>query len=125
MRQTITLYHGLNRIDFRLDIVKSPSGRTAAIPRTSVLNRESLYLALPFAVPEGRFHHELAGGVVEPVRGQFVGSCTAHYAVRHFADVSNSRYGVTLGHGRGSLGRIRPAALASGHGQEAVWGARL
>jgi hypothetical protein len=96
MRQTITLYHGLNRIDFRLEIVKSPSGRTAAVPRTSVLNRESLYLALPFAVPEGRFHHELAGGVVEPIRDQFVGSCTAHYAVRHFADVSNRRYGVTL-----------------------------
>ena len=51
---------------------------------------------MPFAVPDFRFHHELPGGVVEPVSDLFQGACTAHYAVRHFADVSNRHYGVTV-----------------------------
>ena len=79
-----------------LDLVKSPSGRTCRIPNASVLNKESVYVALPFAVPDFRFHHELPGAVAEPIRDQFDGSCTAYYAARHFADVANDRFGVTV-----------------------------
>jgi hypothetical protein len=94
--QTVILYHDLKRIDFVLDLVKSPSGRTCRISNASVLNKESVYVALPFAVPNFRFHHELPGAVVEPIRDQFIGSCTAYYAARHFADVANDRFGVTV-----------------------------
>ena len=34
--------------------------------------------------------------MVEPIRDQFNGSCTAYYAARHFADVANDRFGVTV-----------------------------
>ena len=94
--QTVLLYHDLKRIDFALDLVKSPSGRTCRMPNSSVLNKESVYVALPFAVPDFRFHHELPGAVAEPIRDQFDGSCTAYYAARHFADVANDRFGVTV-----------------------------
>jgi chitodextrinase len=94
--QTVTLYHDLKRIDFVLDLIKSPSGRTCRMPNASVLDKESVYVALPFAVPDFRFHHELPGAVVEPIRDQFNGSCTAYYAARHFADVANDRFGVTV-----------------------------
>ena len=94
--QTVMLYHDLKRIDFVLDLVKSPSGRTCRMPNASVLNKESVYVALPFAVPDFRFHHELPGAVAEPIRDQFDGSCTAYYAARHFADVANDRFGVTV-----------------------------
>jgi hypothetical protein len=96
MEQTVLLYHDLKRVDFVLDLVKAPSGRTCQMPNASVLNKESVYVALPFAVPDFRFHHELPGAVAEPIRDQFDGSCTAYYAARHFADVSNNRYGVTV-----------------------------
>ena len=94
--QTVMLYHDLKRIDFVLDLLKAPSGRTCRIPNASVLNKESVYVALPFAVPDFRFHHELPGAVAEPIRDQFNGSCTAYYAARHFADVANDRFGVTV-----------------------------
>ena len=96
LAQTVILYHALKRIDFALDLVKSPSGRTCRIPNSSVLNKESIYVALPFAVPDFRFHHELPGAVAEPIRDQFDGSCTAYYATRHFADVANDHFGVTV-----------------------------
>ena len=94
--QTITLYHGLKRIDFALDMVKSPSGRECRIPINYQVGKECVYLALPFAVPGFRFHHELPGGVAEPIRDQFAGSGTAYYCVRHFADVSSDRFGITV-----------------------------
>jgi hypothetical protein len=96
IEQTVALYHDLKRIDFTLDLLKAPSGRTCQMPNASVLNKESVYVALPFAVPDFRFHHELPGAVAEPIRDQFDGSCTAYYAARHFADVANDRYGVTV-----------------------------
>ncbi len=96
LTQQIVLYHALKRIDFVMDVVKSPSGRNSRMRNTSMVNKESLFVALPFSVPEYRFHHELPGGVAEPIRDQFDGSCTAYYAVRHFTDVSNDRFGVTI-----------------------------
>jgi hypothetical protein len=96
LRQTVVLYHGPKRIDFRLELVKSPSGRNDRMPNSSALNKESLFVAMPFAVPAFQFRHELPGCVAEPVKDLFGGACTAFYAVRHFSDVSNSRFGVTV-----------------------------
>jgi hypothetical protein len=96
LQQTVILYRDLKRIDFVLDLFKSPSGRRDTLPPTNPLGKESVYVALPFAVPEHAFRHELPGCVSEPVSDLFDGACTAYYAVRHFSDVSNRRYGVTV-----------------------------
>ena len=96
LQQTVILYRDLKRIDFVLDLFKSPSGRRDTLPPSNPLGKESVYVALPFAVPEHAFRHELPGCVSEPVSDLFDGACTAYYAVRHFSDVSNRRYGVTV-----------------------------
>jgi len=96
MTQTILLYRDLKRIDFGLDLIKSPSGRKSRMSNVELVNKESIFVALPLAVPHPCFKHELPGGVAEPIRDQFDGSCTAFYAVRHFSDVSNDRFGVTV-----------------------------
>jgi hypothetical protein len=117
LEQRVILYHDLKRIDFVLDMVKAPSGRTCRLPNASVLNKESVYVALPFGVPDFRFHHELPGAVVEPIRDQFNGSCTAYYAARHFADVANERFGVTVSCPDASLfeyGRPRSCVIPGG-----------
>ena len=97
MQQTVILYNDLKRIDFALDMVKSPSGQNEERERsTSFKNQESVYVAMPFSIPDFTIKHELPGAVVEPIRQQFFGSTTAYYAVRHFTDISNTRYGVTV-----------------------------
>ena len=97
MQQTVILYNDLKRIDFNLDIVKSPSGVTGSdYPHQGYKNKESVYVAMPLSIPDFEIKHELPGAVVEPIHQQFNGSTTAFYAVRHFTDVSNSRYGVTV-----------------------------
>jgi hypothetical protein len=121
LTQTILLYHDLKRIDFGLDLVKSPSGRTSRMSNMDLVNKESVYVALPLAVPDFRFKHELPGGVAEPIRDQFDGSCTAFYAVRHFTDVSNDRFGVTVSAVESSLveyGYPRSCPLVGGREQE-------
>jgi hypothetical protein len=94
LEQTVVLYRDIKRIDFILDMVKAPSGRD--YQSVNLQNKEAVYVALPFSIPDFKIHQELPGAVVEPIRQQFVGSGTSYYAVRHFADISNSRYGVTV-----------------------------
>ena len=97
MQQTVILYNDLKRIDFALDMVKSPSGQNEERERsTSFKNQESVYVAMPFSIPDFTIKHELPGAVVEPIRQQFFGSATAYYSVLNFTDISNSRYGVTV-----------------------------
>ncbi len=118
LRQSVSLYHNLKRIDFTLDLAKSPSGRTHRSAARQ--GKESVYVALPVKVPDFQIRHELPGAVVEPVRQQFAGSVTAFYGVRHFADVSNSRYGVTVSSPEGALieyGRPRSTPIVpNGYG---------
>jgi hypothetical protein len=101
IEQTVILYNELKRIDFVLDLLKSPSGRDCR--SRGVQHKESVYVALPFAIPDFRFHHEVPGAVEEPIQDLFHGACTAYYATRHFSDVSNSRYGVTVSATENSL----------------------
>lgn len=97
IQQTVILYHDLKRVDFVMTLDKSPSGRTLAdYHADSPMGKESVYVALPLSVPDFRIHHELPGAVVEPIRQQFNGTCTAFYAIRHFTDLSNDRFGVTV-----------------------------
>jgi len=92
IEQTVILYHETKQIDFAIHIDKSP-----------YLNKEAIYVALPLSVPNFSIHHELPGAVIEPYRKQFEGSCTAHYAIRSFTDLSNKDYGVTICPIEGSL----------------------
>jgi hypothetical protein len=103
IEQNVILYDDLKRIDFVLDLVKSRSGRDRPEFAGDVRNKESVYVALPWSIPDFRFHHEVPGCVEEPVKDLFQGACTAFYAVRHFSDVSNPRYGVTISAPESSL----------------------
>ena len=56
--------------------------------------------------------------MAEPVKDLFDGACTAFYAVRHFSDVSNHRYGVTVSAPESSLVEYdhpRSCPLEKGH----------
>lgn len=118
LRQEVTIYERIPRIDFTMQMVKSPSGRTLEdYARAHAKGKEAVYAALPLAIPDFQVHHEVPGATLEPVRQQFAGSCTAFYAVRHFADMSNDRYGVTLASMDAPLveyGRPRSCAYAGG-----------
>lgn len=95
--QIVTLYNNIKRIDFVVNLDKSPSGRTfEQYSRNTCRNKEALYYTFPFSIPESEVKHELAGAVVEPGTNQFEGSCTTFYGIQHFSDISNDRYGVTV-----------------------------
>jgi alpha-mannosidase len=98
LEQTITLYRTIKRIDFALRLDKKPSGRTLADYHANNLRgKESVFIALPFDIPDFKAVYQTGGGgVAEPVRDQFTGTCTAFQAVQHFADLSNERFGVTV-----------------------------
>ena len=110
IRQTVILYHQLKRIDFGMFVNKSPSQ----------MKKEGVYVAFPFNVPDFTLRHELPGAVMEPFRQQVKGSCTAHYAIRSFTDVSNDKYGITVSPIESPLicyGRPRPSPILWGeHG---------
>lgn len=118
LEQQVVLYNDLKRIDFALSFAKSPSGRSLDDYLKARPNgKEAVYAALPLSVPDFQLRHETPGAVVEPTKQQFAGSCTAFYAVRHFADVFNSRYGVTLATVEAPLveyGRARSCTYAGG-----------
>jgi hypothetical protein len=110
VEQTTIVYAGSDRIDVMVRLVKSPSGRM--LKQATNDGKEALFYALPFQVPGFSVHHELAGGVVEPVAQQSAGSTTNFYAVQHFTDLSNARFGVTVSSTDAPLvqyGRPRPA----------------
>jgi len=56
---------------------------------------ESIFVAFPFAVPDGRIRYELADAVAEVNADQLPNGCRDWYSVQHFADISNEEFGVT------------------------------
>jgi hypothetical protein len=87
---TVRLYANFDRVDIE--------NRVEKIARAE---RESLHFFFPFDVERGMFRFEAPGAVIaagETSRGgeQLPGSGQAYTAVRHFADVSNHDFGVTL-----------------------------
>lgn len=97
LKQRVILYDGLKRIDFVMEMDKAPSGRTIEhYAKKTQNNKEAVYVALPFAVPDFTIRHELPGAVTEPYRRQLQGSCSSYYSVRHFSDISNDKFGVTV-----------------------------
>ena len=94
---TIYAYHNLKKIDFSLEINKL-SNYEDLVGSWNRDFKEAIFCAFPFYVPDFQFHHELAGAILQPGNKdlQFEASESAYYAIQHFADVSNSKFGVTL-----------------------------
>lgn len=120
--QKVIIYNDLKRIDFILDIDKSPSGRTLSDYRQgNAKNKEALFYCLPFQVPDFTIRHELPASVVEPIADQFNGSSTDYYGIQHFTDLSNPDFGITLATVEAPLveyGKPRPATWSRGDDYE-------
>ena len=84
----------MDKIDFKVRLKKSESGRK--FRQTTPVNKEAVFYSLPLNVPNSVINHELAGGVVEPMKNQFQGSISNYFTVQHFIDISNDKFGVTL-----------------------------
>lgn len=85
VRTTITLYTGLDRVDIRNEVEKLVT-----------VERQELDFAFPVAVPRRQYRFEAPGAILEPGSDQRPGSGQAVTAVRHFVDVFNDEFGVTL-----------------------------
>gem|GEM_PF-647019 len=82
---TITLYANLDRVDIRNEVEKLPT-----------VEKQELDFAFPFQVPHRQYRFEAPGAIVAPGVDQRPGAGQAVTAVRHFVDVFNDEFGVTL-----------------------------
>lgn len=76
----IRLYHNEKRIGFFYNMNKLP-----------VKTAESVYIAFPFSLPNGKIIYEAQGGMVEPGINQLEGTSTDWNAIQHFASVKNNK----------------------------------
>lgn len=97
IRQEITLYKDVKKIDVKTVLNKSASGRSQRINDSgSLTNKEAIYIALPFDVPNYRFEHSLPGMKIEPIVNQFDSVSTASYAIRNYTSVYNDEFGIAV-----------------------------
>src|SRR5690606_14390747 len=82
---TITLYAHLDRVDLHNEVEKELGEE-----------KEELGFIFPFRVPDRRYRVETPGTILTAGENQLPGAGQAITAVRHFVDVSNADYGVTL-----------------------------
>ncbi|MDI7275185.1 MAG: glycoside hydrolase family 38 C-terminal domain-containing protein [Anaerolineae bacterium] len=85
LTSTITLYGSLDRVDIRNEVEKLPTSE-----------RQELDFAFPFDVPGRRYRYEAPGAIIDPDADLLPGAGLAALAVRHFVDVFNDEFGVTL-----------------------------
>lgn len=84
VNQEIRLYEKIKRIDIANRVLKD---MTPAM---------EVYFAFPFRMEDPDFRFEGPLSVIEPMKDQFPGSNTNHYAVQHWANVSDGDHGITL-----------------------------
>jgi len=121
IEQSVSLYANSDVIDFHVKLDKSDSGKM--LKQNSNENKEAVFYAMPLNVPGFTIHHELAGGVVEPLDHQFSGSTSNYFGIQHFSDVSNDRYGITVASINAPLveyGTPRPALWAAPNDAESI-----
>ena len=82
--QEVILYDKVKRIDFANRILKDSTPL------------QEIYFAFPFKMDNPDFRFEGSNSVIKAFRDQFPGSNTNYYAVQHWADVSDGRFGITL-----------------------------
>jgi len=85
IKTTITLYAELDRVDILNEVEKPPTSE-----------RQELDFYFPFNVPDRMYRYEAPGAVIEAGKDQLPGAGLSHAVTRHFVDVSNEEYGVTL-----------------------------
>ncbi len=85
VRSIVTVYSGIDRIDIRNEVAK----RVTTEP-------QELDFTFPFNVPGHSYRYDAPGVVLDPERDPLPGAGLAVNAVRHFVDVFNDEYGVTL-----------------------------
>ena len=83
--QEVILYPGIKRIDF-----------VNRIHKQATLSKEEGYYAFPFDVPNFQIRCELPGAVFQPYKDQLSGSFTGFSGIQHWADASNSEFGVAV-----------------------------
>jgi hypothetical protein len=76
----IRLYHNDKQIGFYYSMNKLP-----------VTTAESVYIAFPFSLPNGKISYEAQGGMVEPGINQLEGTSSDWNAIQHFASVKNDK----------------------------------
>jgi alpha-mannosidase len=85
IKTTLTLYAELDRLDIHDEVDKPPTSE-----------RQELDFYFPFNVPNRTYHVETPGAIIEPGKDHLPGAGLNHAVTRHFVDVSNEEYGVTL-----------------------------
>jgi alpha-mannosidase len=85
MTTTITLYTHIDRIDIRNEVSKQ-----------ATTEKQELHFAFPFDVPGHRYRLEAPGAIIDPSEDLRPGAGQAYNAVRHFVDVFNDDFGITL-----------------------------
>ena len=85
VRTTITLPVGEKRIEFRYEIHKD-----------TVLSKEAVYIAFPFAVSQPQFAYDTQNGWVNPARDELDGGGREWYSAAHWAAVSNDEVAAAI-----------------------------
>jgi len=83
LTREMRLYHGLDRLDI-----------SDVIDKSRVREKESVHIAFPFRMIEGRVRLDIGWGFIRPDTDQIAGSCKDFFGVQA-ADVSNRQTGVT------------------------------
>lgn len=104
----IRLYNTEKRIDIACSVIKK-----------SITDPESIYVAFPFKVENGKHFTEIQGGVIETGKDQIKGSSNDWYTVQNFTAVRNEYSQIVMGCGEMPLmqfgaintGRYKAGAL--------------
>ena len=81
--QEIRVVEGISRVELMNTIDKQ-----------RVNEKESIHMAFPFRVPDGKFRLDGGWGIVRPTADQLPGSCMDYLPAGRWVDVSNQDYGI-------------------------------
>jgi hypothetical protein len=60
---------------------------TVKLRKEATLNKEAVYIAFPFSLPEGQFGYDTQNGWVDPARDELPGGSREWYAAQHWTSV--------------------------------------
>lgn len=77
-------------VDKKIEIIYS-------LRKKAIIDPESVYIAFPFEVNEGKIHLDVPGGTIEAGVDQIPGSSNDWYTVQNFATARNNQYQIIVG----------------------------
>ncbi|MDO8539888.1 MAG: glycoside hydrolase family 38 C-terminal domain-containing protein [Opitutaceae bacterium] len=92
IRQTVTLYDGVKRIDVVNHLEHMKVFAVDHLDRY----KNNMFYAFPFAVERGQFRAEYPGGVVRPYKDQLRWGSHDYLYANRWVDVSNADHGITM-----------------------------